>query len=106
MGTERELIVKLTPIDDRPPNSQNLLRATNLEDYITVALTCFPKVQKFFFSFLKVFFSFKGLITTLHFSNYESSIFAQRKPNSRLSFDSHVSFHFRMPNLCTLTVSK
>ena len=70
IGTNREVKVKLTPNDDRPAYSQSLPTPIKLKDDITVELA---QLHKY------------GIITTLPFSKYASPIFAQRKPNGRLS---------------------
>ena len=69
IGTNREFKVKLTPNDDRPAYGQSLPTPINLKDDITVELALLHKY---------------GTMTTLPFTKYASSIFAQRKPNGRL----------------------
>ena len=64
-----EFKVQLTPLDNRPAYSQSLPAPINLKDDILVELAL---LQKY------------GIITTLPFSKYASSIFAQRKPNGKL----------------------
>ena len=61
--------MKLTPNDDRPAYSQRLPTPISPKDAITVELALLHKY---------------GIITTLTFSKYASSIFSQRKPNGRL----------------------
>ena len=70
IGTNHEFKVKLTPNDDRPAYSQSLPIPINLKDDITVELALLHKYR---------------IITTLPFAKYASPIFAQRKPNGRLS---------------------
>ena len=68
-GANKEFKVKMTPNDDRPAYSQNLLKPINLKDDITVELALLHRY---------------GIVTTLPFSKYASPLFAQRKPNGRL----------------------
>ena len=69
IGINTEIKVQLTPLDNRPAYSQNLLAPINLKDHIFVELAL---LQKY------------GIITTLPFSKYASPIFEQRKPNGKL----------------------
>ena len=64
-----EFKVQLTPLDNRPADSQSLPAPVNLKDYILVELALLHKY---------------GIITTLPFSKYAGPIFAQRKPNGKL----------------------
>ena len=69
IGISTEFKVQLTPLDNRPAYSQNLFAPINFKDDILVELALLHKY---------------GIITTLPFSKYASSIFAQRKPNGKL----------------------
>ena len=69
IGINTEFKVQLTPLDNRPANSQSLPAPINLKDEILVELALLHKY---------------GIITTLPFSKYASPIFAQRKPNGKL----------------------
>ena len=64
-----EFKVKLTPKDDSPAYSQSLPAPINLQEDILVELAMLHKY---------------GIITTLPFSKYASTIFAQRKSNGKL----------------------
>ena len=68
IGLNEELNVKLTPKDDSPAYSQSLPAPINLEEDIFVELAMLHKY---------------GIITTLPFSKYASTIFAQKKPNGK-----------------------
>ena len=61
--------VSLTPQDDIPLYTQRLPVPINLKEDLTVELALMYRY---------------GIITTLPFSKYASSIFAQRKPNDKL----------------------
>ena len=67
INTEFRLL--LTPLDNRPADSQSLLVPNILKDDILVELALLHKY---------------GIITTLPFSKYASPLFAQRKPNGKL----------------------
>ena len=70
IGINTEFKVQLTPLDNRPVYSQNLPAPINLKDDILVELALLHKY---------------GIITTLPSAKYSSPIFAQRKPNGKLS---------------------
>ena len=69
IGMNEEFKMKLTPKDDSPVYSQSLPAPINLKEDILVELTRLPKY---------------GIFTTLPFSKYASTIFAQKKPNGKL----------------------
>ena len=69
IGINHEFKIKLTPKTEEPTYSQSLPCPINLKEDLTVELA----LMHYF-----------GIITTLPFSKYASSIFAQRKPNGRL----------------------
>ena len=69
IGINTELKVQLTPLDNKPASSQSLPAPINLKGDILVDLALIHKY---------------GIITTLPFSKYASSMFAQRKPNGKL----------------------
>ena len=69
IGTNKSFKVKLTPKDERPIYTQSIPVPINLKEYLTVELALMHRY---------------GIITTLPFSKYASSIFAQRKPNGEL----------------------
>ena len=69
IGMNEDFKVKLTPKDDSPAYSQNLPTPINLDEDIHVELAMLHRY---------------GIITTLPFSNYESPIIAQKKPNGEL----------------------
>ena len=69
IGIKTEFKLQLTPLDNRPAYSQNLPAPINLKDDILVELALLRKY---------------GIITTLSFSKYAISIFAQRKLNGKL----------------------
>ena len=64
IGINEEFTVKLTPKDDPPAFSQSLPTPVYLKEGITAELALLHKY---------------GIITTLPFSEYASTIFAQRK---------------------------
>ena len=70
IGMNTEFKVKLTPNDDKAVYSQNLPMPIHLKKDLFVE---FALMHKF------------GIITVLPFSKYASPIFAQRKPNGKLS---------------------
>ena len=69
IGITREFNVQLTPLDNIPAYSQNLTTTINFKDDILVELALLHKY---------------GIITTLPFSDYASTIFALRKTNRKL----------------------
>ena len=69
IGMNEDFNVKLTPKDDSPAYSQSLPTPINLKEDILVELALLHRY---------------GIITTLPFSKYASSIFAQKKPNGKL----------------------
>ena len=69
IGINNSFKVKLTPKDERAIYTQSLLVPINLKQDLTVELALMHRY---------------GKITTLPFSKYASSIFAQRKPNGKL----------------------
>ena len=71
IGMNEEFKVKLTPKDHSPAYSQSLPAPINLKEDILVELAMLHKY---------------GIITTLPLSKNASPIFAQKKPNGKLSF--------------------
>ena len=69
IGINEEFKVKLTPKDDSPAYSQSLLAPINLKKDILVEVAMLHKNE---------------IITTLPFSKYAGTIFAQTKPNGKL----------------------
>ena len=69
IGINTEFKAQLTPLDNKPADSQSLPAPINLKVDILVELALLHKY---------------GIITTLLFSKYASPIFAQRKPNGKL----------------------
>ena len=69
IGMNEDFKVKLTPKDDSPAYSQNLPTPINLKEDILVELAMLHQY---------------GIITTLPFSKYASTIFAQKKQNGKL----------------------
>ena len=69
IGMNKEFKVILTPKDNSPAYSQSLPTRINIKEDILVELAL---LQRY------------GIITTLPFSKYASSIFAQKKPNGKL----------------------
>ena len=70
IGMNTEFKVKLTPKDDKAVYSQSLPMPIHLKEDLIVELSLMHKY---------------GIITVLPFSKYASPIFAQRKPNGKLS---------------------
>ena len=70
IGTNTEFKVRLTPKDDKAVYSHSLPIAVQLKEDLIVKLTLMHKYR---------------IIRVLHFSKYASHIFAQRKPNEKLS---------------------
>ena len=70
IGINTEFKVQLRPLDNRPACSQSLPAPINLKDDLLVELALLHKY---------------GIITTLPFSKNASPMFAQRKPNGKLS---------------------
>ena len=68
-GMNEDFKVKLTPKDDSPAYSQSLPTPINLKEDNLVELA---RLHRY------------GIITTLPFSKYASSIFGQKKPNGKL----------------------
>ena len=69
IGMDTEFKVKLTPKVDKAACSQSIPMPIHLKEDLIVELALMHKY---------------GIITVLPFSNYASSIFAQRKPNGKL----------------------
>ena len=69
IGMNTEFKLKLTPKDDKAVYSQSLPMPIHMKEDLIVE---FALMHKY------------GIITVLPFSNYASSIFAQRKPNGKL----------------------
>ena len=69
IGMNTQFKVSLAPKDDKPVYTQSLPVPINLKEDLTVELALMHKY---------------GIITTLPFFKYASSIFAQRKPNGKL----------------------
>ena len=69
IGINAEFKLQLTPLDNRPAYSHCLPAPINLKDDILVELALLHK---------------SGILTTLPFSKYASSSFAQMKPNGKL----------------------
>ena len=69
IGMNTEFKVKLTPKDDKAACSQSIPMPIHLKEDLIVESALMHKY---------------GIITVLPFSNYASSIFAQRKPNGKL----------------------
>ena len=69
IGMNEDFKVKLTPKDNSPAYSQRLPTPINLKEDILVELALLHRY---------------GIITTLPYSKYASSIFAQKKPNGKL----------------------
>ena len=69
IGMNTKFRVKLTPKDNVALYGQSLTMPTHLKEDLIVELALMHKY---------------GIITVLPFSNYESHIFAQRKPNGKL----------------------
>ena len=70
IGVNHDFKIKLTPKNDQPAYTQSLPCPVNLKEDLTVELALMH---------------YYGIITTLPFSKYASPIFAQRKPNGRLT---------------------
>ena len=70
IGIITKFKVQLTPLDNRPAYSQSHLAPINLKDDILVEVVLLQGYE---------------IITTLAFTKYASPIFAQRKPNGKLS---------------------
>ena len=68
IGINTEFKIQLTPLDNRPADSQSLPAPINLKDDILVELALLHKY---------------GIIKTLPFSKYARPTFAQRKPNGK-----------------------
>ena len=69
IGMNEYFTVKLTPKDDSPAYNQSLPTPIDLKADILFELALFHKY---------------GIITTLPFSKYARSVFAQKKPNGKL----------------------
>ena len=69
IGMNKEFKVKQTPKDDSPAYSQSLLAPINLKEDILVEVAMLHKNE---------------IITTLQFSKYAGTIFAQTKSNGKL----------------------
>ena len=69
IGINTEFKIKLIPKHEEPVSAQSLPTPTNLKDDLLVELAL---MQEY------------GIITTLPYSKYSSTIFAQRKPNGKL----------------------
>ena len=69
IGINNTFKVQLTPKDERPTYTQNLLVPINWKEDLSVELALMHRY---------------GLITTLPFSKYARAIFAQRKLNGKL----------------------
>ena len=70
IGMNTDFKVKLTPEHEEPVYCQSLPTSTNLKDDLLVEIAL---MQEY------------GIITTLPYSKHSSPIFAQRKPNGKLS---------------------